>query len=52
MEEISELLERSIENVQEALQRPLTRGQAESMEKYLLPVKVSRRGAKNKKRRN
>lgn len=44
MEEIAELLMRSEENVQVALQSPLTREQEKTMEEYLSPVKKSHRG--------
>ena len=49
VEEIAELLMRSEENVQVALQSPLTRGQEKAISEYLLPIKTSHRGTQGEK---
>ena len=48
VKEIAELLNRSAENVQAALERPVTRSQVESMKRYSAPVKKSHRGTQGK----
>lgn len=49
VKEIAELLNRSVENVQVALQSPLTRGQEKAISEYLLPIKTSHRGTQGEK---
>ena len=44
VKEIAELLNRSVENVQKALRKPLTRGQEKILKEYITPVKTSHRG--------
>ena len=48
VKEIAELLNRSVENVQEALEKPITHSQVESMKRYSAPVKTSHRGTQDK----
>lgn len=48
MEEIAGLLMRSVENVQAALEKPLTRGQEKAISEYLSPVKTSHRDTRDK----
>ena len=47
-QEIAELLNRSVENVQAALESPITHSQVESMKRYSAPVKTSHRGTQDK----
>lgn len=47
--EIGDLLMRSVENVQAALEKPLTRGQEKTISEYLLPIKTSHRGTQGEK---
>lgn len=49
VQEIAELLNRSVENVQAALESPITHSQVESMKRYSAPVKTSHRGTQGKK---
>ena len=48
VEEIAGMLMRSVENVQAALEKPLTRSQEKIISEYLSPVKTSHRGTQDK----